>query len=325
MRSNKKKRFCRTRASKIQEGSYTAMVIFSRFQLVKRPQVCPTMHHTVVSCSMGFMNGISRAQFRSSQLQMASRLPFIAGNWKMNTDLTSAIALANEVAEMTKDIDPNKLELGLVPPFPFIYEVFKTVQSTPQKLKIGAQSVYFEKKGAFTGAVSSTMLKSVGCSYVLVGHSERRKIFGEQDGEINNEMRSVLEAGLTPILCIGETKEEYVLGLNQQVCNLQLAKDLRGLTAEEISKLVIAYEPVWAIGTGLSATPEIAQTVHASIRNWLGKNYGQDIAQNLRILYGGSVTPETVDDLMKCPDIDGALVGGASLTAATFSRIAHYK
>jgi triosephosphate isomerase len=255
---------------------------------------------------------------------MSARLPFIAGNWKMNTDLTSAAELAKEVMELTKDIDPTKTEIALIPPFPFLHDIFKIVGSSPQNIKIAAQSVYFEKKGAFTGAVSSTMLKSVGCAYVLVGHSERRKIFGEQDGEINNEVRSVLEVGLTPILCIGETKEEYQLGLNQQICNLQLAKDLRGLTSDEVRKTVVAYEPVWAIGTGLSATPEIAQSVHSAIRKWLTKAYGKDVADDVRILYGGSVTPETVDDLMKCPDIDGALVGGASLTAKSFARIAKF-
>jgi len=251
-------------------------------------------------------------------------MPCIAGNWKMNTDLKSAAELVKDILELTKDVDPNQTEILLVPPFPFLHEVYKQVQESPQSIKVGAQSVYFEKKGAFTGAVSSNMLKSVGCSYVLVGHSERRKIFGELDGEINNEVRSVIEAGMTPVLCIGETKEEYVLGLNQQICNLQLAKDLGGLSPEEVSKIIIAYEPVWAIGTGLSATPEIAQSVHGAIRKWLIKKYGNEVAEKVRILYGGSVTAETVDDLMKCPDIDGALVGGASLTAKSFARIVKY-
>ena len=241
----------------------------------------------------------------------------------MNTDLTSDVDLAREVAELTKDLNAANVEIAIIPPFPFIYEVYKAVASSI--VKVGAQSVYFEKKGAFTGAVSSSMLKSVGCSYVLVGHSERRKIFGELDGEINNEVRSVLEAGLTPILCIGETKEEYQLGLNQQICTLQLAKDMRGLTADEVVRTVIAYEPVWAIGTGLSATPEIAQSVHAGIRKWLARTYGSTVADQVRILYGGSVTPETVNDLMRCQDIDGALVGGASLTAKSFSQIAKFK
>jgi len=242
----------------------------------------------------------------------------------MNTDLPSAISLTQEVIDQTKDIDPSTREIAVIPPFPFLYEVFKTIGESSNRVKLGAQSVYFEKKGAFTGAVSATMLKSVGVSYCLVGHSERRKIFGELDGEINKEIRSVLEAGITPVLCIGETKEEYVLGLNEQICNLQLAKDLDGLTADEVKKIVVAYEPVWAIGTGLSATPEIAQSVHFAIRSWIAKTFGKETADAVRILYGGSVTPETVDDLMKCPDIDGALVGGASLTAKSFSRIAGY-
>lgn len=280
---------------------------------------------TISTTALGFMGAQKHQRCTGMNLNMmAYRKPFIAGNWKMNTDLQSAVSLANELVELTKDVDPSTTEILVVPPFPFLYEVVKTVKDSPQKIQVGAQSVYFEKKGAFTGAVSAPMLKSVECTYVLVGHSERRKIFGELDGEINNEIRSVIEFGLTPILCIGETKEEYQLGLNQQICNLQLAKDLRGLTPEQVAKVVVAYEPVWAIGTGLSATPEIAQSVHGAIRGWLSKTYGAEVADAVRILYGGSVTPETVDDLMKCPDIDGALVGGASLTAKSFARVVKY-
>jgi triosephosphate isomerase (TIM) len=184
-----------------------------------------------------------------------------------------------------------------------------------------------------------------------VGHSERRAIFKEFDGDINHVVERIQEAGMVPILCVGETKEEYELGLNEEVCTLQLSKDLKGLTKEQVSKLgigsiqfvheistirtahqsrlrprsVIAYEPVWAIGTGLSATPAIAQSVHSAIRKWLRRQYGNEVAEVVRIQYGGSVTADTVDELMKCPDIDGALVGGASLTAKSFARIAMYK
>ena len=233
------------------------------------------------------------------------RLPFIAGNWKMNTDLKSAIALATEVAELTKTVDPKKVEIGICPPFPFLGQVGDIVSKSPANIKLGAQNCFYELKGAYTGAVSAPMLKSVGCQYSLIGHSERRKIFSETDGAINHVVERVQEAGIIPILCIGETKEEYELGLNEEICTLQLCKDLKGLSPEQVSKIVIAYEPVWAIGTGLSATPEIAQGVHFAIRKWLRRIYGDDVAEMVRIQYGGSVTPETVDELMRCPDIDG--------------------
>jgi len=215
-------------------------------------------------------------------------------------------------------------KIMLAPPFVFLNEVHKIVQSSPQKIQLGAQNCFYENSGAFTGATSASMIKSVGCSYSLVGHSERRKIFKEQDGEINRVIERLQENSITPVLCIGETKEEYELGLNEEICTLQLSKDLKGLTPEQVSKIVIAYEPVWAIGTGLSATPAIAQSVHYAVRKWLRKTYGNDVAEMVRIQYGGSVTPETVDELMRCPDIDGALVGGASLKAASFARIASF-
>lgn len=243
----------------------------------------------------------------------------------MNTDLTSAINLATEVVELTKTVDPSSVELAIIPPFPFLRDVKKIIENSPQKIKLGAQTCYFENKGAYTGAVSAPMLSSVGCQYTLVGHSERRKLFSELDGDINHIVERVQESGITPILCIGETKEEYELGLNEEICTLQLSKDLKGLKPEVVSKMVIAYEPVWAIGTGLSATPEIAQGVHYAIRKWLRRSYGDDVAEMVRIQYGGSVTPETVDELMRCPDIDGALVGGASLVAKSFARIAMFQ
>lgn len=168
------------------------------------------------------------------------------------------------------------------------------------------------------------MLASLGVTYSLVGHSERRKIFRESDEDINKNLLAVHNAGLTPILCIGETKEEFDQGRNEDVCTSQLTKGLQNLSSEAAEKLVIAYEPVWAIGTGLTATPEIAQSVHALIRRWLSQRFGTNTADKIRILYGGSVTPESVDELMKCPDIDGALVGGASLVAKSFARIALY-
>lgn len=270
---------------------------------------------------------ISPTQYRLNhvQLNMAKRIPLIAGNWKCNTELSSAIILIKELLELNKKVNPKNTEIVVVPPFPFLYEVFKVIQGSKQKLSLGAQTVYFEKKGAFTGAISSSMLKSIGCSYVLVGHSERRKVFGETDLDFNKEVKSVLESNMSPILCIGETKDEYKQGLTLSTCRLQLAKALKDVPANDISKIVIAYEPVWAIGTGLTATPEIAQSVHSDIRLWLKQRFGKDIAESVRILYGGSVTADSVDDLMTCPDIDGALVGGASLSASSFSRIIQFR
>ena len=209
----------------------------------------------------------------------------------------------------------------MFPPFPFIRDVQKAVARSAAGIKVGAQTSFYELKGAYTGAVSAPMLKSVDCSYVLVGHSERRSIFKEVDSDLNLIVQRIQEHDMTPVLCIGESKEEYELGLNEAVCTSQMAKDLKGISADKVKKLVIAYEPVWAIGTGLTASPAVAQSVHAAIRGWLRNTYGADVADAVRILYGGSVTPETVDELMQQPDIDGALVGGASLTAKSFARI----
>jgi triosephosphate isomerase len=264
---------------------------------------------------------IRRSKF---ELNMV-RKPFMCGNWKMNSDLTSAVALATDLVEMTKDVDPNEREIAVCPPFPFLRDVIAVLEKGPQKIALVAQNSFYEDSGAFTGAVSAGMLKSVGCKYALVGHSERRAIFNEIDGDINKVVAKIQEAGVTPILCIGETQLEYELGLNEEVCTLQLSKDLAGLTGEQVANTVIAYEPVWAIGTGLSATPEIAQSVHGAIRAWLTRTYGKDVAEKVIIQYGGSVKPETVDELMACPDIDGALVGGASLDAASFARICKFQ
>lgn len=261
------------------------------------------------------------ARHARSHLSMAQRRPYVAGNWKMNPgDLASAIKLAEDVVAATKGL--SNVDIGLTPPHPFVLPVARALKGS--NVVVGAQNTYVEEKGAFTGAVSTTMLKSVGCQYALCGHSERRVIFREDNALINRKVLKVLNSGITAILCVGESKEEYEAGLNSEVCAVQLGKNLAGVTAEQLDKLVIAYEPVWAIGTGLSATPEIAQSVHKYIRSWLADKYGTDMAETIRIQYGGSVTPETVDDLMAQPDIDGALVGGASLDAEKFARICKF-
>merc|ERR1712066_56055 len=181
------------------------------------------------------------------------------------------------------------------------------------KVGLGGQDCHWEAGGAFTGAVSTGMLKSVGCEYVLTGHSERRAVFGDSDADVNKKTLKVLEEGLKAILCIGELKEERESGETFNVCDTQLTKGLAGVTAEQMANVVIAYEPVWAIGTGLTATPAMAQETHAYIRSWFVENYSREVADAVIIQYGGSVKADNVDELMACPDIDGALVGGASL------------
>merc|ERR1711871_1935957 len=190
---------------------------------------------------------------------------------------------------------------------------------------LGAQDCYYEASGAYTAAVSTSMLKSVGSQYVLSGHSERRATFGDSDADVNKKTLKILSEGLKCILCIGELKEERESGETFTVCDTQLTEGLKGVSAEMMKNIVIAYEPVWAIGTGLTATPEVAQETHAYIRSWFVENYSQEVADAVIIQYGGSVSDANVDDLMACPDIDGALVGGASLVGEKFSRIINFK
>ena len=261
-------------------------------------------------------------------LAAASRTPLMAGNWKLNpATLDAATTLAALVAAAARNDAEHKpdrdVEVLVCPPYPYLHKVAELLEGTP--VKLGAQDVHFEAKGAFTGAVSASMVRSLGCEFALAGHSERRATFGDSDADIGRKVRAILDEGMTAVLCIGETKEEYEAGLVQTVCATQLEGALDGVSAEEMSsKVVIAYEPVWAIGTGLSATPAIAQSVHAYIRSWVRETYGPAVAGAVRIQYGGSVTPETVDELMMCPDIDGCLVGGASLVPDKFARIFNF-
>ena len=248
------------------------------------------------------------------------RTPVIAGNWKMNTVLSEALELTMEVRRLTEQA--RGVEIVLIPPFPFLEPIRKRLEDS--KVVLGAQDCYYEDGGAFTGGVSVKMLASVGCHYVLVGHSERRAVFGDDDRTVNQKMRKVLDGGLFPILCVGETAEERRDGQTHTRIEFQLAEGLSGVSAEEMEHVVIAYEPVWAIGTGDTATPGQAQDVHALIRGWLGRTYHEGVAQATRIQYGGSVKPENVDELMGCPDIDGALVGGASLKGDSFARIVRF-
>lgn len=246
-----------------------------------------------------------------------TRRPFMAGNWKMHLTLSEATELAGEVRRLTSR--SRGVDIALVPPFPYLCAVHEKIEESG--IAVGAQDCDPRQFGAYTSGVSAPMLASVGCRYVLVGHSERRREFGDTDEVVNQKLLSVLGAGLVPVLCIGETKDERQSGRTKEVLDRQLSKGLQGVNAENIGGTVIAYEPVWAIGTGEVATPAMAQDAHAAIRQWIAMKLGDSVAEAIRLQYGGSVKASNVDGLMACPDIDGALVGGASLTAAEFARI----
>ena len=249
------------------------------------------------------------------------RTPIIAGNWKMYKTLGEALELATEVRRLTSMV--RDTEVVLIPPFPYLAPLAKKLEGS--RIALGAQDVYPESWGAFTSAVSAPMLQSVGVRYVVCGHSERRAVFGDDDATVSRKVQATLAAGLVPILCVGETKDERRSGQTQTRIETQVRVGLSGLTPDQVAGLVIAYEPVWAIGTGDTATPSQAQDVHAFIREWLGTNVGEAVAQKVRIQYGGSVKPDNVDELMACPDIDGALVGGASLKPDSFARIVKFE
>ena len=249
------------------------------------------------------------------------RLPFMAGNWKMNKTVGEALDL---IRELKADISRVKtVEVAVAPPFTALYAVRKELEDSP--IRLAAQNLYWEEKGAFTGEVSSLMLKEVGCHYVIIGHSERRQFFGETDETVNRRIKAALAQGLKVIFCMGETLKEREEGKTFSVIERQVEGGLKGLGDQEMRKMVIAYEPVWAIGTGKTATPEQAEEVHRFIRGKLAKLYSREVSEEIRIQYGGSVTPENIKGLMNQPNIDGALVGGASLKAESFSKIVRFK
>jgi triosephosphate isomerase len=247
------------------------------------------------------------------------RKPFMAGNWKMNTDSHSSVALAKAVAAGSAGVAGEGVDVAVIPPFVYLQAVAKAVSSSA--VAVGAQDVYFEAKGAFTGEISPAMLKDVGCAYVLCGHSERRHVLGESDELVGKKVTAAIHGGLLPILCVGELLEERDGGKTEKVVERHLRTGLAGLDAEKMAAVTIAYEPVWAIGTGRTATPQQAQEVHQFIRGLLAKMYSKDLAGQTRILYGGSVKPENARELMTQADVDGLLVGGASLKADDFVKI----
>lgn len=248
------------------------------------------------------------------------RRPLIAGNWKMHLTLAQSVELAKAVKDASSGAPG---EVAVCVPFTALSVVAQVLQGSP--VKLGAQDVYWEPQGAFTGEVSPAQLLDAGAKLVIIGHSERRRLFGDTDEWINKKTQAALKAGLQPILCVGETLEERESQRTFKVLETQLAGGLKGFAPADLGPLVIAYEPVWAIGTGKTATPDQAQEAHLFIRKQCAKLYGEGFSAGVRILYGGSVTDQNVDALMSQPDLDGALVGGASLKAPSFSRIIHFK
>lgn len=245
------------------------------------------------------------------------RKKIVAGNWKMNNDLNESIELVNEIKKIL--LNREDVKVIVAPPFTALDRVSQLLSGT--NIGLSAQNMCYEDSGAFTGAISAKMLKSVGCEYVILGHSERRTLFGETNSDINKKLKKAISEGLIPIFCIGETLEERESGKMKKVIKKQIKKGLKEISAENFEGTIIAYEPVWAIGTGKTATPEQAQEVHAFIRKLLKEMYSESLSESTIIQYGGSVKPENAGELMGQLDIDGALVGGACLKADSFANI----
>ena len=241
----------------------------------------------------------------------------LAGNWKMNLLRDEAVALAKAVVPVAEQVQPVEVVLG--PPMTCAADVIAAVKGSC--VGVAAQDCHWETQGAFTGEVSAPMLKDAGFSHVIIGHSERRTLFGETDENCSKKVRAALDAGLVPILCLGETLQQREAGETFKVLQTQLSGSLAGITTEDMRVVVLAYEPVWAIGTGKTATPEIAQQAHACIRGWLVEQYGDEIGNRIQIQYGGSMKPGNAAELLSQPDVDGGLIGGAALKAESFNGI----
>ena len=250
-----------------------------------------------------------------------TRKPVMAGNWKMYKTIAETEAFFDRIAPLIFEVQ--HCEMVIAPPFTALRRAAELGEQIG--IAVSAQDIHWEKEGAWTGAVSVAMIRDAGCRYTLIGHSERRQFFGETDASVNKKIRAALGGGLRAIVCIGESLAEREAGQTEAVLELQLIHGLAGLTEAEFSPIIIAYEPVWAIGTGRTATPEIAEEAHRFIRSRVGQSVSAAVAEGLRILYGGSVKPENIRGLMTQPDIDGALVGGASLDPNSFAAIIHYE
>ena len=250
------------------------------------------------------------------------RKPYIYGNWKMNLDLSESYDLIGSL--LSVKIDYTKVDVGVAPDFCSLSKVAETVRDMGSSISVAAQNISVEEKGAFTGEVSAAMITSTGADSVIIGHSERRAIYGETDTLINAKVKTALRNKLNVILCVGETLDEREAGVAADCVTYQVGMGLNGVAVDRISSVTLAYEPVWAIGTGKTATPADAEEIHAKIRTHLGKLYGPVIADKVRILYGGSVKPDNCSALMMRENIDGALVGGASLDAVSFGKLINF-
>jgi triosephosphate isomerase len=245
------------------------------------------------------------------------RIPFIAGNWKMFKTVQEAVVFVKELKSAVKDV--SGVEIVVAPPFTALHNVSEAARNS--NVGVAAQDLYWEKEGAFTGEVSPAMVKEAGAEYTIIGHSERRRLFGETDAIVNRKVMAAIAAELTPIVCIGETLEERERNETLDVLDRQLKDGLDQLTSGQVSELVLAYEPVWAIGTGRNATSAQAGEAHAHIRTRLRQWFGADAADHCHVIYGGSVKPDNIRELIAEPDVDGALVGGASLDVRSFTEI----
>ncbi len=251
---------------------------------------------------------------------MEKRKPFIAGNWKMFKTISEAIETSEQLVKLLSGTIGK--DVMIAPPFTALYSVSGIIRESC--ISLGAQNLFWEKEGAYTGEISPAMLGSAGCKYVIIGHSERRQYFGDNDETVNKKVRAALEAGLIPILCVGESEKERESNYTFSVLDKQVKKGLEGFSLDDLKTIVIAYEPLWAIGTGKTATKEQAQEVHLFLRSLIEKEFGDKLSGSIRILYGGSVKPDNISELMAMPDVDGALVGGASLNPDTFSKLVNY-
>jgi len=248
------------------------------------------------------------------------RKPFIAGNWKMNKTNSEAVRMLSELKELVKDV--RDVDIMVAPPYTALAVCAEVLKGT--NISLGAQNLFYEKSGAYTGEVSGPMLAESGCSHVIIGHSERRQYFGCTDEIVNKKIKAAVESGLKPVVCVGETLQEREENKTFDVLKRQVSEGLKNLSGQEKEALTVAYEPVWAIGTGKTATPGQAEEAHSFIRKTLGELYGEEFAQAARILYGGSVKPDNISELMACENLDGGLVGGASLEADSFSKIIRF-
>ena len=252
---------------------------------------------------------------------MENRRPLIAGNWKMFKTCSEAVETARQLVKLIAD--NTTVDVMIAPPFTSLMPVSDVVKGSC--VALGAQNLFWEPEGAYTGEISSAMLVSAGCSYVIIGHSERRQYFGETDITVNKKIKAAIKDNLIPVVCVGESEKERESNDTFSVLDKQVAKGLENLVLSDLETLIMAYEPVWAIGTGKTATSKQAQEIHQYLRSLIEKNFGNNLANSVRILYGGSVKPDNIKELMLMPDVDGALVGGASLNAETFSKIVNFQ